>query len=109
MPSATIARGNILEHAILSIKLSPASVANATSAEQTFAVRGLRTTDFIDISKPTSQAGLAVVNARVSAKDVLAITFMNCTAATITPTANEFYSMIIKRPENPNSLPSENL
>lgn len=94
-----IARGNIRGQDLYNITLSPSSVANATSAEQTFSFKGLRTTDFVYVIKPTAQAGLGIVNTRVSAADTLAITFMNCTAATITPTASEVYTLLLKRSE----------
>lgn len=101
MPSSDIARGNVLYSTLLGITLSPASVANATSAEQTFPVPGLLMTDLVFIEKPTAQAGLGIVGTRVSAANVLAVTFMNATAATITPTASELYTLLVTRPSNP--------
>lgn len=85
--------GNIWKAGVFSITLSPVSVANATSAEQTFATTGigLLTTDLVLVQKPTAQAGLVIGGTRVSAADTLAITFANTTAATITPTASEVY------------------
>lgn len=97
--ATTIPRGNIRGNDLFAVTLSPASVANATSAEQTFTFKGLQTTDFVYVIKPTAQAGLGIVNTRVSAADTLAITFMNCTAATITPTASEAYTLLWKRCE----------
>jgi len=98
MPINDVVRGNIPYDMILNVTLSPSSVANATSAEQTFAVAGLQTGDYVSVSKPTAQAGLGIVNARVSGAGVLAITFMNATAATITPTASEVYVVNVCRP-----------
>lgn len=98
MPINDVVRGNVQYSTILGVTLSPASVANATSAEQTFTVTGLQTTDYVNVIKPTTQAGLGIVNSRVSAANVLAITFMNATAATITPTASETYVVAVDRP-----------
>jgi len=98
MPVNDVLRGNIPYSMILNVSLSPASVANATSAEQTFTVNGLQVGDFINVAKPTTQAGLGIVNARVSAANTLAITFMNATASTITPTASEVYAVAVDRP-----------
>jgi hypothetical protein len=98
MPSNDVLRGNIQYSVILNVTLSPASVANATAAEQTFTVTGVQTGDFVNVSKPTTQAGLGIVNSRISAANTLAITFMNTTAATITPTASEVYQIAIDRP-----------
>src|ERR1017187_678820 len=90
-----IPTGNIWKNGIFSVTLSPISVAANTVAEQTFAATGigLLTTDQVSVSKPTTQAGLGIVNARVSAADTLAIAFINATAATITPTASEVYTI----------------
>ena len=91
--------GNIWKNGIFSITLSPISVAPNTVAEQTFASTGigLLTTDQVTISKPTTQAGLGIVNVRVSAADTLAVAFINATAATITPTASEVYQVEVNR------------
>lgn len=98
MPSNDVVRGNIQYSMILNVTLSPTSVANATAAEQTFTVNGLAVGDFVNVTKPTTQAGLGIVNSRVSAANTLAITFMNTTAATITPTASEVYVVNVDRP-----------
>ena len=106
MPSTTLPRGNIILAMILKTTLSPASVANATTAEQTFTVQGLQVGDQVAVTKPTNQAGLGIVNSRVSAANTLAITFANNTAATITPTASEVYTVELNRPEDPNNVPT---
>jgi hypothetical protein len=97
---STEPRGNIQGNWILSVTLSPSSVANATTAEQTFTCTGLALGDFVDVAKPTVQGGLGIVNSRVSAPGVLAIGFSNSTAATITPTPSEVYQVSVTRPEN---------
>lgn len=94
----TILRGNIQGSWLLGVTLSPASVSANTTAEQTFTVQGLLTTDFVNVSKPTTQAGLGIVNARVSAANTLAIAFANATASPITPTASEVYTVAVDRP-----------
>lgn len=98
--------GNIWKNGLFSVTLSPASVANATAAEQTFTMTGLLTTDYVYVNKPTAQAGLGIVGARVSAADTLAITFMNATAATITPTATQVYLVQVVRPQPNWTAPS---
>lgn len=78
--------------------LSPVAVAADTTAEQTFTVTGLTTSDTIcSFNKPTAQAGLGVVGMRVSAADTLAITYSNNTAGSITPTASEVYRIVALR------------
>jgi len=105
--SSDIALGNLSYIFLLQATLSPAQVAAATTAEQTFTVNGLLTTDFVEVQKPTAQAGIGICGARVSAANTLAINFVNATAATATtPTAAEVYLIKVTRRENPGDLPT---
>ena len=90
--------GNVQKMGIFSLALTPSAVAANTTAEQTFAATGigLLVTDNVDVSKPTFQAGLGIVNVRVSAVDTLAITYVNATAGSLTPTA-ETYQVAVTR------------
>lgn len=99
--------GNIQKWGLFQITLSPASVAANTTAEQTFAATGIGLSlggspsiappDFVWVNKPTAQAGLGIVGARVSAADTIAITFSNNTASPIVPTASEVYEVLMVR------------
>lgn len=91
--------GNIWKSGIFQITLSPVAVAINTTAEQTFAATGigLIVGDVVLVQKPTAQAGLGIVGQRVSAADTLAVTFMNDTAGSITPTASEIYTVMVWR------------
>lgn len=73
--------------------LTPAAVAPNTSAEQTFTVPGLPSGVPVIVNKSTAQNGLSIGGARASAANTLAVTFVNNTAATITPTASEVYTV----------------
>lgn len=95
-----VSEGNIKGQWVITVTLSPASVAPNTTAEQTFTCTGVQLGDMVDISKPTTQGGLGIVNTRVSAANVLAIAFGNLTAATITPTSNENYYVQVSRVDN---------
>lgn len=90
--------GNVQKMGIFSLAITPSAVAANTTAEQTFAATGigLLVTDNVDVSKPTFQAGLGIVNVRVSAVDTLAITYINATASPITPAA-ETYQVAVTR------------
>jgi len=77
----------------LQATLSPAAVAANTTAEQTFTVSGLAVGDYVDVNKPSTQAGLGIAQCRVSAANTLAIAFSNNTASPITPTASEVYQI----------------
>ena len=91
--------GNIPKQSVISVTLSPAAVSANTTAEQTFTVNGLLPGDMVVVTKPTSQAGLGLVNYRVSAANTLAITFSNNTGGSITPTTNEVYLVLVSRPD----------
>lgn len=75
---------------VISKSLDVASVSANTTAEQTFTVTGLKTSDFVSVVKPTHSTGLGIVNVRVSAADTLAITFMNATGSGIDPAAETY-------------------
>jgi hypothetical protein len=92
--------GNLVKQSVISVTLSPASVAINTTAEQTFTVNGLLAGDFVTCNKPTAQAGLGIVGCRVSAANTLAITFSNNTAGAITPTAAQVYLILVTRPDS---------
>jgi hypothetical protein len=83
---------------VSSITISGSAVSANSTSEQTFTVPGLAVGDFVEAIKPSHQTGLGVVNTRVSAANTLAITFMNNTAGSITPT-NETYLIVVIRPE----------
>ena len=79
------------------VTITAAEVSANTTEEQTFTVNGLITTDFVLVQKPTHQAGLGIVNARVSAANTLAITYMNTTGSGITPTSETNLILAIRR------------
>jgi hypothetical protein len=102
-----IPRGNIQLAMILGLTISPAQVAINTTVEQTFTLQGLQLGDIVAVTKPTTQAGLGIVNSRVTAANTIGITFVNATAGAITPTAGETYVIEVNRPSNPqNGLPT---
>lgn len=80
---------------IYSSTQSPVSVAANTAAEQSLTVTGVLATDMVfAINKPTTQAGLLVGSARVSAANTVYVTFGNDTGSAITPTASQVYTFI---------------
>ena len=78
--------------------LSPAACGANTTAEQTFSVPAqvtMGTNTVVTVSKPTAQAGLGIVGARRASATTIGITFSNNTAAPITPTASEVYTVCV--------------
>ncbi len=103
--SSMIPRGNVNKLAVVRVTLSPALVAINTTAQQTFTVPGVQVGDVIvNVEKPTHQAGLGVVGARVTAANTVGITFSNNTGSTITPTASEAYDFVIARPDSTSAV-----
>lgn len=78
--------------------LSPAIVATIVTAEQAFTV-GPGNLDinssFVGVTKPTHQSGGMPIQARVSSATQISITFVNPTAAGVTPTAGEVYQFVV--------------
>lgn len=96
---AGIIMGNAQALGVITVTLSPAQVAANTTAEQTFTVPGAKVGDYVYVNKPSAQAGLGIVGARVSATNTVGITFSNNTGAGITPTASEAYLIFYVRPD----------
>lgn len=99
-----IIQGNTASINTITASLNVASVAANTTAEQTFTVTGLKLRDLVMVNKPSASAGLGIVNARVSAADTLALTFVNATGSPIDPSA-ETYTITVIRGEG-NALPT---
>ena len=76
----------------------PASVAANTSADNatTINVPGANVGDLVIAFKPTTDAGLAVVDARVSAADTIQVTFMNSTASPVDASSESWKFLVIK-------------
>lgn len=90
--------GNIQSSWILSVNIgTPGAVTLSQTGNTTVNVPGLLTTDQITVSKPTIQAGLAVVASVCLTPGVLTIQYMNATVGNITPTANEIYTLEVNR------------
>ena len=79
--------------------LTPAAVAANTTAEQAFTnIPLVEVGDMVAaVNKPTAQAGLGIVGARVSAAGEISLTFSNNTGNSITPTAAQTYDFLIAK------------
>lgn len=83
----------ITQVATYAVTLSPAQVAGDATAEQTFTVVGLSTSDTVRVAASSLGTGIGIAGARVSAADTLAITFINVTNGALTPTAGATYTV----------------
>lgn len=84
----------------VSVSLTPAgTAAGPLTASQTFTVTGLKTTDqILNVTPPSSTAGLALVRAWVSAADTLEIVFGNFSTGPLT-SASGTHKVFVFRPE----------
>lgn len=77
--------------------LDVASVPANSESVQTFSVAGLTTDDIVMVNKPSSTAGLDLVQAWVSAKDTLSLKFRNATGSAIDPGSETYLIVTIRR------------
>ncbi len=96
--SVGIPSGNVKAMGVVSVVFDVASLSANTTEEQTVTVKGLKTTDFVSVSKPSHDTGAMAGTARVSADNTLAVTFMNATGSAIDP-GSETYMVYWARPE----------
>lgn len=94
--SVGVIMGNVAAMGVATVTIDPASVAVNTTAEQTFTVPGLKTGDFVYVNKPSTNAGLGVAGARVSAANTLAVTFVNATAGAIDASSESWLVMWVR-------------
>ncbi len=96
--SLAIGGGTALTKAVVyTPNLTPANVAANTTAEQTFTVTGLTTSDSIaGVALPGHVAGIGLVGYRVSAADTLALQWLNLTGAPLAPPAGVFRLVAIR-------------
>lgn len=81
---------------VYSQTITPASVAAATVAEQTFTVTGLTTADKVIVNPAAIANATGIAGFRVSAADTLAVRFVNPTAGALTPTAGTWQIIAIR-------------
>lgn len=94
MPAST---GNGSQSSQVSLTLTPASVAANTTANQSFTIPGLATTDIVLISNvPFGPAGVAPLLATVLAANTLTVTYGNFTSTALTPLAGTHRFVVIK-------------
>lgn len=91
---------NFQQVAVLSVPLTPVSVATVTIAEQSFTVTGLQVGDVIVWTKPALANAVAPVNMRVSAANTLTVAYVNPTAGALTPTAETYLITVFRQVAN---------
>ena len=82
---------------VASIVVDLGSVAANTSEEETTTVPGLTTDMMVFVNKPSLEAGIGVVGARVSAANTLILTIMNSTGSAV-DAGSETYKLFWFKP-----------
>lgn len=108
--SATLSRGNVLNSFLLTVNLTPVSVAGSSTIEQTFTIPGTVSGDqvstFSYIGGVYPNSDVSFVNGRVAANNTLTIAFQNGTGGALVPPAGN-YLIELNRAENlpmPNAI-----
>lgn len=94
-----IAEGNLDRAKIIGpIFFNPASVAAATTSEQSVTVPGVLPGDTVFCMKVTHDTGLGVVNCRSSlvSPNTVLITFANVTASPIDAAGQNFFFLVVR-------------
>jgi len=84
---------------IYTLSATPTGIAANESGEQTFTITGLDSTydRILSVNPPGSSTPLGLADVRISADDTIAITWVNPTAATATPTAGDYEVVVIRK------------
>lgn len=94
-PSSAVPNGNVKNLFVLQVAVAAgAPIGAATTVERTYTVPGLIVGDIVSAIKPQLDAGLALVNARVSAANTLALQFANVTGGALSITASNYLLLV---------------
>lgn len=76
-----------------------ASVAANTTAEQDITVSGVEAGDIVlSVVKPTVEAGIGIVGARVKAADTIALVIVNATGSAVNAASEEGWQFVTLKP-----------
>ena len=97
--STGIIQGNVASMTVLTATVDLGSVAANTTEEETATVNGVKSGDFVLVSKPTLEAGIILGTVRVTADNTVAIQVVNSTASAV-DAASETMTFLVFRPES---------
>lgn len=96
--SVGILAGNVQSLNIVSVTWDIPSVAANTTEEESFTLAGVKTGDYVHVSKADLDAGILFGSARVSADDTVTVQITNPTAGAV-DAASETVTVFVARPE----------
>lgn len=89
---------------VQTVSITPASVANAVTAEQTFSTftKLKAATDFaVLVNAPARTNSTLIGSVRVSADSTLAVNYVNPTAGALTPPSGNYTILVFRKANNP--------
>lgn len=95
--SVTTLSGNLRAATIVSAVVDLGSVAANTTEEETATVPGVKVGDFVIVEKPTLEAGLSILGARVSAVNTVILTVGNFTVGAIDEVSETLRFLVFRR------------
>lgn len=75
---------------VQSVMLTPTAIGALTTAEVQFAVSGITVSTVVWVNKPSLTANIGIVGTRVVSSNVIGITYVNNSAATVVPPAETY-------------------
>jgi hypothetical protein len=90
MPVYTSVHSHPMTQTLKAVAYTPTSVGAATTVEQTVTVPGVKIGDMVQVTPPAHVAGVALGSARVAVANVVRVTWVNATAAPVTPPAGTY-------------------
>lgn len=100
-----ITQGNVENVSLVTATFDVASVAAATSVQQTVTVLGVQADDYVAVVNATHTAGLIYGPCRASAANTVLVTIANVTAGALDP-ASQTLTFLVCRSE---TLPIKNI
>ena len=91
-----VTESTIRGQAIVSVSVTPSSVAAATAAEQDVTVTGVAVGDFVNVNPAATGNATAVGSCRVKSANTVAIQYINPTAGALTPGSGTYYFHVIR-------------
>jgi hypothetical protein len=81
--------GSVTPRYFASITLSPSAINGNSTSRETYTVNGLATDMCLYVNQISTQAGLFLLGARVSAANTLQLDWWNSNVGSITPTTSQ--------------------
>lgn len=99
--STGIKMGNVSNVSLVTVTFDVASVAAATTVQQTVTVPGVQLNDYVVVTNGTHTAGLYFGQCRPSAANSVFITIANVTAGALDPASQTLTFLVVRAESQP--------